>query len=94
MARELLDGTDALHLYRHDLESLFYIILIISTHYEIHAPKKGDDGGVRMRQDLQTLPYQAWFDQPSYDALAHFKEGFFSKNKTINLSPGFEDFGD
>jgi serine/threonine protein kinase len=28
------NGTDALHLYRHDVESLFYIMLILATHYE------------------------------------------------------------
>ena len=48
MAHGLLLGWDALHLYRHDLESLFYIILILATHYEIQASEEGKKGGIRM----------------------------------------------
>jgi len=92
MARGLLKGTDALHLYRHDVESLFYIMLILTTHYEIHAPKKGENGGVRTRQGLKELPYEAWFDQPSYKALASYKLDSFSNLEYPNLSPSFEDF--
>ena len=92
MAHGLLDGTDTLHLYRHDVESLFYIILILATHYEIEAPKKGNAGGVRTRQGLKVLPYQAWFDQPSYETLAESKQAFISNLKYLNLSPTFENF--
>ena len=94
MARGLLNGTEAIHLYRHDVESLFYIILILATHYEIQAPEKGKDGGIRMRQGLTKLPYQAWFDQPSYETLSAHKEAFFSMNTVLDLSPAFKDFGD
>ena len=92
MARGLLDGTDALHLYRHDVESLFYIILILATHYEIEAPEKGRDGGVRTRQGFKVLPYQAWFDGPSYEALASFKNTFIEDFRYLDLSPTFEGF--
>jgi len=95
MAQGLLDGTEALHLYRHDVESLFYIMLILATHYDIHAPTKEGDGGVRMRQELKELkelPYQAWFNQPSYKALAHSKQALLFKSGHLNLSPSFEDF--
>ena len=94
MAHGLLGGSDTLHLYRHDVESLFYIILILATHYEIEASGKGKVGGVQVRQGLKELPYQAWFDQPSYKALAYFKLGFFSDFHHFNLSPAFEDFRD
>ena len=30
MAHGLLDGSDPIHLYRHDLESLFYTTLILA----------------------------------------------------------------
>jgi hypothetical protein len=75
MAVGLLNGTDPLHLYRHDMESLFYIMLILATHYEIQAPKKGEVGGVLMRQGKR--PFERWFDQPSYEDLASFKQTFF-----------------
>ena len=92
MASGLLDGTDAVHLYRHDVESLFYIMLILATHYDIQAPKKGKGGGIRTREGLKALPYQEWFDQPSYKSLASFKQTFFSNLGHLNLSPTFEDF--
>ena len=92
MASGLLDGTDAVHLYRHDVESLFYIMLILATQNEIQAPKKGKGGGVRAREGLKTLPYQEWFDQPSYKSLASFKQTFFSSLGHLDLSPTFEDF--
>ncbi|KAF5365885.1 hypothetical protein D9757_011034 [Collybiopsis confluens] len=51
MAHNLLDTEwDKGHLYRHDLESLFYIILIVSSHYS----------GPTTRP--YSLPYEAWFD--------------------------------
>ena len=92
MAAGLLDGTDALHLYRHDVESLFYIMVILTTHYEIEGPKKGRGGGVRMRGG--ELPFERWFDEPSYENLASFKRTFLSKYKDFDPSPTFEDFRD
>jgi len=89
MAFELLGGTDTLHLYRHDVESLFYIMVILATHYEIRAPKKGEDGGVWMRHGK--LPFERWFDQPSYEDLASFKHTFLSRPGYLDLSPTFED---
>ena len=92
MAHGLLDGTDALHLYRHDVESLFYIMLILATHYEIQAPGKSGDGGIRTRLGLKELPYQMWFGQPLYKGLAAYKQAFFSNLGHLDLSPTFEDF--
>ena len=90
MAHGLLDGSDDRHLYRHDLESLFYIMLIIATHYEIELPTEEKDGGMRTRDGK--LPYQRWFDEPSYEALASFKLSLFTKSTNLDLSPSFKDF--
>ena len=92
MAVGMLNGMDALHLYRHDLESLFYIMVILATHYEIEGPKKGRGGGVRMRGG--ELPFEEWFDEPSYKKLASFKRTFLSECKNLDLSPTLEDFRD
>ena len=92
MAYELLGESDVIHLYRHDLESLFYVMLILATHYEIQPPTEKEEGGLRMRQGLDELPYKLWFGQPTYKALAHYKHGFFSDMGRLNLSPDFEDF--
>jgi serine/threonine protein kinase len=96
MAYELLKGTENLHLYRHDVESLFYIMLILASHHEIYIPQdtKKEAGGVRMRRDLEVLPYEQWFDQPLYRTLASGKFCFLRKRAELDLSPSFEDFRD
>ena len=94
MAHELLDGLEGLHLYRHDLESLFYVMLIVATHYEIQPRTEKEEGGLRMRQGLEALPYQKWFGEPTYDTLASHKRDFFSTRRGFNLSPDFRDFYD
>ena len=96
MAYGLLKGTDSLHLYRHDVESLFYIILILAAHHEIHLPRnETEKGGVRMRRGPDSvLPYEEWFDQPSYETLAEAKYFFLKNADEFNLSPDFEDFRD
>ena len=93
MAYELLDGSGGPHLYRHDLESLLYIMLVLATHYDIRPPTGEKEGGLCLRQGLKRLPYQSWFDQPSYWALSAFKQGFFTKLIKLDLSPSFKDFG-
>ena len=94
MAYGLLDGRDTVHLYRHDVESLFYIVLILAAHYEVEAPTEKQRGGLRMRRGLEKLPYQVWFDQSSYEILASLKHFFISDIQDLNLSPTFEDFRD
>ncbi|KAF5381483.1 hypothetical protein D9757_008133 [Collybiopsis confluens] len=52
MAYDLLDTAwDKVPRYRHDLESLFYIILILSCHYSDPTTQ------------ASSLPFKAWFDQ-------------------------------
>ena len=56
MAYGLLGEEDPVHLYRHDLESLFYVMLMLAARYEIQAPGEGrETGGLRTR-DKQKLP--------------------------------------
>ena len=90
MAFGLLDGSDGLHLYRHDVESFFYVMVMIATQYEIRARRKGDAGGVQMRQGK--LPFERWFGQPLYEDLASFKKTFLLDLEYLDLSPTFEDF--
>jgi len=90
MAHGLLDGSDNLHLYRHDAESIFYIMLILATHYEIQAPTKGKGGGARVRKG--NLSFQDWFDAPNYNMLGGIKSDFFTKRKVFEVSPSFKDF--
>ena len=86
MAFELLKGKGATHLYRHDLESLFYVMLLTTTRHTINPTK----GGVVMREE--TRPYQGWFDKQRYNALASHKIAFLLVKQPADLSPAFEDF--
>ena len=88
MAYGLLDGSDPVHLYRHDVESIFYIILILATHYEIQAPKGTEGGGVRIRQGH--LQFQDWFEISNYAGLSAWKSDFFTRLKRFEVSPSFK----
>ncbi|KAF9789790.1 hypothetical protein BJ322DRAFT_1105650 [Thelephora terrestris] len=92
MAQELLDGTSATHLYRHDLESLFYVMLLTCGRHELANEKVGSTTGRRMVMRGGYLPYKGWFNQKDYGILGNEKSSFFTRSKPIELSPCFEDF--
>jgi len=79
MAQELLRGTSPLHLYRHDVESLFYVMLMVSARHSI-------------TQGSTKPPYEAWLNERSYHTLGCIKYSFLVNMRHIELSPGFEDF--
>ena len=58
MAIDLLRSEPTKHLYRHDLESLFYVIVVLTTRYhegnEVPGNPKGKDWD-------ESPPLQAWF---------------------------------
>ena len=89
MAHELLKGTSDVHLYRHDVESLFYVILLVCARHTIG--EKGKMRGIIMRGSIG-LPYERWFNQHDYWMLGSLKSAFFGDMETIELSPTFEDF--
>ena len=91
MAYELLREISPLHLYRHDLESLFYIMLLMATRHTIETPKGEVKPRVVMRESRR-LPFQDWFDQPHYGMLGLCKKALFSEMQAIEVSPVFEDF--
>jgi len=91
MANELLTGTSPIHLYRHDVESLFYIMLSMSAHHTIGIPKNADKPQVVVRKSVK-LPYREWFNTQDYYTLGCRKGVFFFHSRTIELSPIFEDF--
>lgn len=90
MAQELLLGTCDTHMYRHDVESFFYILLMMCTRHTIGNPEKGEKPGVIMRKG--ELPYQEWFNQYNYKALGNDKYVFFLTRPAIEVSPAFEGF--
>jgi hypothetical protein len=51
MAIDLLKPIPTKHLYRHDLESLFYVIFVLVTRYDAS-------------EEIEDPPLQAWFELP------------------------------
>ena len=92
MAQEVLKGTSQSHLYRHDVESLFNIMLLMSARHTIGIPEGEEKPRVVMQNSGMALPYQDWFNEPQYHKLGSIKGGFFSDMEAIELSPTFEDF--
>ena len=97
MACELLLGESDTHLYRHDLESLFYIMLLLCTRHiiaeETNGKTKKTTGRLVMRgADPRMLPYANWFDTSDYVTLGEKKQNFCMKLQRIELSPSFEAF--
>lgn len=94
MAHELLgrEGINTTRMYRHDLESLFYVMLMFATRYEVATLDQGS--GLRTREDrLEELPFHSWFAEPSGELLSYWKFLFLTTSSPIDLTPGFEDFG-
>jgi len=91
MAHELLIGTSTPHMYRHDLESLFYIMLLMASRHTIETPK-GEGKPRVVMQRSGGLPFRYWFDELSYNVLGSLKATFLLRMEPIELSPVFEDF--
>ena len=87
----ITEGVSPVHLYRHDLESLFYVMLLTAAHHTVGTPEREKNPRVLMRR-LRRLPYRDWFNQQRYDVLGLFKGAFFEERQAVELSPVFEDF--
>jgi hypothetical protein len=93
MAQELLMGTSATHLYRHDLESLFYVMLLMCGRHELANEKVGSKTGpLQMVMRGGYHPYQTWFNKQDYAILGDQKSTFLTCSKPIELTPCFKDF--
>lgn len=92
MAQELLRGTSAIHLYRHDVESLFYVMLLMCGRHTIgNARGESNEAGPQVIMREGKLPYQGWFKGQDW-ALGCVKVTFILNMLAIELSPPFEDF--
>lgn len=81
MAIDLLQNPPTTtHLYRHDLESLFYVIVVLTSRYD-----KG-------REMTENPPLQAWFDLGA-EALMEKKQVFFLFDLAPQPTPDFQKIG-
>ena len=91
MAHELLMDASPFHLYRHDLESLFYIMLLTAARHLIGTPEGEDKPRVILRRSWN-LPYEKWFNETHYEVLGLRKKEFLLNTQPITLYQDFEDF--
>ena len=93
MAKELLEGTSATRLYRHDLESPFYIMLLTCTRHTVDcAQDKSTNGPLQTVIQGGQPPYQRWFDEQGYAVLGGYKSAFFSSKAPLQLPQHFTEF--
>ena len=94
MAIELLKGTNSTHLYRYDLESLLYVMLVTCCRDTFGFVK--DKTTKRATGSVITLgkrpPFRDWFGEHGYHTLGNIKAGFFSAMEAIELPSIFKDF--
>ncbi len=91
MAHDLLKESDIGHLYRHDLEALFYVSLMLCCRYHIVETSSG--------RQLQEIPlggvaFTDWYKRTlSWQSLSLQKKDWLTDKKSpIPLSPSFSAF--
>ncbi|KAK0234904.1 hypothetical protein EDD85DRAFT_909488 [Armillaria nabsnona] len=93
MARDLLQTVDVSHLYRHDIEALFYVLMMLCCRYEIVSSDKGSVmKGVKLEKGEQK-PFADWFSRTvTWNILSDMKTGFLGSGKSIPTSTSFAAF--
>ena len=93
MVLDLFDGLSPTHLYRHDIESPFYVMLLMCCcdTFSLVESKTEEPLQLAMQQTTN-LPYQHWFDEHSYETLGNCKSAFFSAFQAIKLPSTYKDF--
>ncbi|KAK0451398.1 uncharacterized protein EV420DRAFT_1766427 [Desarmillaria tabescens] len=90
MAHELLGKSDVSHLYRHDVEAFYYVLLMLCCRYEI---VQSAEGKVMKELELKNMPFAQWFDRTlSWEGLSDIKCAFLTTRKTIPTSASFSAF--
>ncbi|KAF5372462.1 hypothetical protein D9758_005126 [Tetrapyrgos nigripes] len=90
MSHELLKppvGKRTCHLYRHDLEALYYVILIVCSHYEDQKQ------GIRKIDDPKRRIYNSWF-VGSHSSIAGEKRGALAEQRPHSIQQFFTGFTD
>ncbi|SJL01227.1 uncharacterized protein ARMOST_04545 [Armillaria ostoyae] len=78
------------HLYRHDLEAIFYVMLMICCRQSII--KKPQPHGTSQLEEISGN-FSEWFDREmSWNFLAKVKTSFFLDDQPLPVSPCFEGF--
>ena len=92
MAQELLRDKRTDRLYRHDLESLFYIMLLLCGRWGIQV-KTGSEDTQNVVTEERDPPYQTWYKaDENWNTLGCVKFSFICGMGRVEVSPSFEVF--
>ncbi|KAK0430247.1 hypothetical protein EV421DRAFT_2041947 [Armillaria borealis] len=93
MARDLLEPADVGHLYRHDLEALFYVLMMLCCRFEIVLSDKKPVMQELNVEQGQQKPFADWFNRSvTWNMLSDMKAGFLASDTTIPTSTSFTAF--
>ncbi|KAK0440226.1 hypothetical protein EV421DRAFT_2083803 [Armillaria borealis] len=93
MSRDLLKPADVGHLYRHDIEALFYVLTMLCCRYEIVLSDKKPVMQELKVDEGQQKPFADWFNRSvTWNMLSDMKAGFLSSDMTIPTSTSFTAF--
>ncbi|KAK0211825.1 hypothetical protein IW262DRAFT_1280124 [Armillaria fumosa] len=95
MAHDLLDESYFGHLYRHDLEAFYYVLLMLCCRYEVVEIKKVPT--LRpLKKNPSDMPFAEWFNQSlTWGLLSADKKNFLDTSETLKpvpISPSFSSF--
>ncbi|KAG7447164.1 uncharacterized protein BT62DRAFT_893017 [Guyanagaster necrorhizus] len=94
MAFELLNndnnGHPPKHLYRHDVESIFYVILLLCCRYEVVATQDLDGRPILERTHVPS-PFDSWY-KLDRDGLKEKKCYFITTRGSPKVNSGLTDF--
>ncbi|KAK0202170.1 hypothetical protein DFS33DRAFT_1265333, partial [Desarmillaria ectypa] len=94
MAYELLvndkNGNPPKHLYRHDVESIFHVILLLCCRYKLVTTQKSSENEILQRTKVPSR-FDSWY-KLDREALNDRKGNFFLKDARPMVNSGFTDF--
>ncbi len=91
MAFDLLGQSDVGHLYRHDVEAFYYVLLLLCCRYEIVQSAEGK--AMKELPSNKDMPFEEWFDRMmSWKTLADAKLSFLAGLEPISPSASFSPF--
>ncbi|KAK0488047.1 hypothetical protein EDD18DRAFT_1292023 [Armillaria luteobubalina] len=90
MSHDLLWPANVGHLYHHDIEALFYVLMIFCCRYEIVRSVKGPVIQKVGLKEEETKPFADWFDRSiTWETLSEKKGNFLSSDTSIPTLKSF-----
>ncbi|KAK0451410.1 uncharacterized protein EV420DRAFT_1560830 [Desarmillaria tabescens] len=93
MACDLLHATDISHLYCHDIEALFYVLMMLCCRYKIVCSDKGSTMKELKMEKGKKPPFSDWLDRMMmWEALSRQKRCFLAEDMPIPTLTSFSAF--